>query len=349
MEITKEMVKEGIVKKLHLLPHFKLYKYRECNKNNFDALENQYAWMPYLSQMPDDFDGAVNFDFDKDLNEIHQWFRIHGIEWDYYHLLVFFIDLKNRDLEELRIDLKNSFNRLNYPQNELNKKQLISEFKVFLNAELSVQCADCLMKVESLLGVRDDLFDKSINFVKSKLLDANKVGRESILILSLAESYKIHSMWEMYTNNKEGFCIEYDFRRCLDNLDNNLWLASLGPMIYEQRPHFSAVNIFQRFLDDCLLVSKKKDYYSAKPHDANFQIFLKDPSYAYEREWRLTMLAKDKDHKLPFPFVSAVYAGINISKGNLKHLKKICTKLAVPLYLQRLNTYSSDYEYVLLK
>ena len=39
-----------------------LYRYRPCNDNNFDSLENDYLWMSYPSDYKDPFDSFVIVD-----------------------------------------------------------------------------------------------------------------------------------------------------------------------------------------------------------------------------------------------------------------------------------------------
>ncbi len=344
MDVTKEKIKEGIVKKLERIGN-KLYKYRECNENNFDSLENEYIWLPYAKEMPDEIDCIVNYNLELDINDLRKWFNANGFEWYFYWLVISKIDLSKKPVEELQKELKLAFKSINYSQQSLKKKNLLLALKKILDSQKAKEVMLYLIRLNSLIGKKKDLFDKVIFSIKEETVNANKLSREKILICCLAESYQINSMWERYTNKKTGFCVEYDFNKCLYDLDKHLWLSALAPMWYRQRPHYSLVNVFQWKLDNCLLRPKPKDFYDIKDNDANLQLLMKDPSYAFEKEWRLTFGGKNINQKMPFPYVSAVYVGLKISKENLERIESICKKLGVPIYQQKLSKYSSEFEY----
>ena len=78
------------------------------------------------------------------------------------------------------------------------------------------------------------------------------------------------------------------------------------------------------------------------------QLFYKDSDYDYECEWRFSINA-DNANKQKFPFVSAIYAGKDITQRNLSRLIKIANKLKVPIYKQEINRSMNGYDYKIVK
>ena len=82
--------------------------------------------------------------------------------------------------------------------------------------------------------------------------------------------------------------------------------------------------------------------------DLNLQLLYKNSDYEYEHEWRFSIDA-DNANKQIFPFVSALYAGKDISPRNLARLIKIAQKLGVPVYKQEINRSMNGYDYKIVK
>ena len=52
------------------IPHI-FFKYRECNENNFDALENEYLWLVTADEFKNDlFDSTIYYDLSKQKSKI---------------------------------------------------------------------------------------------------------------------------------------------------------------------------------------------------------------------------------------------------------------------------------------
>lgn len=82
--------------------------------------------------------------------------------------------------------------------------------------------------------------------------------------------------------------------------------------------------------------------------DLNMQLLYKNSDYAYEHEWRFSIKAENPN-KQRFPFISALYAGKDITDANMTRLVTIATNLKVPVYRQIINSEYNRFSYVLLK
>lgn len=80
----------------------------------------------------------------------------------------------------------------------------------------------------------------------------------------------------------------------------------------------------------------------------NLHLLYKKDDYRYEREWRFSRKGT-VGRKCYFPFVSAIYAGKDISRDHLYKLLEIGRHLAVPVYRQEVDMFRSGFRYCEVK
>ncbi len=79
--------------------------------------------------------------------------------------------------------------------------------------------------------------------------------------------------------------------------------------------------------------------------ELNLQLYYKNKDYEFEHEWRFS-IKNENNHSQYFPFISAVYAGKDITHENLKRLTEIAKSLDVPLYKQEINPAKNGFDYI---
>ena len=57
------------------LPEGKLYKYRACNKNNFNVLRKGQIYVPFAKEFSDEFDSLLKLDIAKNKASYIKWIR----------------------------------------------------------------------------------------------------------------------------------------------------------------------------------------------------------------------------------------------------------------------------------
>ena len=62
-------------KHFDMLPEGKLYKYRACNKNNFNVLRKGQIYVPYAKEFSDEFDSLLKLDIAKNKTIYIKWIR----------------------------------------------------------------------------------------------------------------------------------------------------------------------------------------------------------------------------------------------------------------------------------
>ena len=174
--------------------------------------------------------------------------------------------------------------------------------------------------------------------------------RDKALVYCMTERYDNHTLWENYAKNYTGFCVEYSFVDFANQeFQDYKNLVYLFPMTYrKKKPYFNMVPLMDGSFREFIY---KDDSWKRDPEldaDLNMQLFYKDSDYEYEREWRFSINA-DNANKQRFPFVSAVYAGKDITQRNLARLVKIARKLGVPVYKQEFNDSMNGYNYTIVK
>lgn len=349
LKTNEQLVQEVIKERLTFIPHQKLYKFRTCSNRNLKTLEENCIWMSLASSFPDSFDNTINIDPKENVKEIEKWLK--------ENYPVFCFDLAKGFCEERGLVIPythKDFKEYIETCLDENGDPIEDKEKAFLIAHAT---AEELEQIDSILQqlklIRDkfaEIEDKTVENMADVINQTRTGMRDRSLVYCMTERYDNHTLWENYAKNYTGFCIEYsfcDFYKYDFNDYKNL--VYMFPMTYlKKKPYFNMVPLmdgsFRQFI-------YKDDSWARDPEldaDLNMQLFYKDSDYDYEREWRFSINA-DNANKQKFPFVSAIYAGKDITQRNLSRLIKIARKLGVPVYKQVINRAINGYDYKIVK
>ena len=146
-------------------------------------------------------------------------------------------------------------------------------------------------------------------------------------------------MWEEYSDNYSGYCIEFDFSKGIraDLLDDPGVIAvlkSILPVFYmHKKPSFDSYKYLLRQYQDTFY--EKKDEYWEPELAAELTLYslMKDAHYSSEQEWRVAVYGEDSG-PLWFPFISSIYLGKDISIENRNRLLEIAEKINASVYRQ---------------
>lgn len=349
LKTNEQLVQEVIKERLTFIPHQKLYKFRTCSNRNLKTLEENCIWMSLASSFPDSFDNTINIDPKENVKEIEKWLK--------ENYPVFCFDLAKGFCEERGLVIPythKDFKEYIETCLDENGDPIEDKEKAFLIAHAT---AEELEQIDSILQqlklIRDkfaEIEDKTVENMADVINQTRTGMRDRSLVYCMTERYDNHTLWENYAKNYTGFCIEYSFcdfyKYDFHDYKN---LVYMFPMTYlKKKPYFNMVPLmdgsFRQFI-------YKDDSWARDPEldaDLNMQLFYKDSDYDYEREWRFSINA-DNANKQKFPFVSAIYAGKDITQRNLSRLIKIARKLGVPVYKQVINRAINGYDYKIVK
>ena len=349
LKTNEQLTQEVIRRHLTFLPRQKLYKFRECTARNFKTLEENCIWMSLASSFPDPFDNTINIDPRENAKEIERWLR--------ENYPVFCFDLAKGLAEERGMVIPYTHKDfIEYVEICIDENgELIEEKeRAFLISHASPEELDRKDEIfRQLKYIRDRFAEMDDSTFKnmSDVINQTRTGmREKTLVYCMTERHDNHTLWENYAKNYTGFCIEYSFRNFADMpFENYKNLVYMLPMTYRRKkPYFNMVPLldgsFRQFI-------YKDDSWQRDPEldaDLNMQLFYKHSDYEYEHEWRFSIKAENTN-KQRFPFVSAVYAGKDISDENLTRLLQVAKSLQVPVYRQAANSAHNGFDYILIE
>ena len=347
----ENFVRELLASHLSYVPQ-KLYKYRECNKNNFDVLAKRQIYVPYADAFHDPFDYTLKLDIEAQKKQILQYYTsreivtaivFQGIEKAFVKLHVP-SNISLKDVEYIYDHfvtsdgrcLKKKFevtivNKL--PQKEQKKYQIILE------------------QIESYLIKQVSHIKENCEEIAKKAYEQCQKPRKETRIYCLSEKKDCGPMWEHYTDNYSGYCIEYDFSSWETIPAKELFrLLNILPVTYSEKRAPFDLEPFFPLATKQLLLGKSPTEAERLPIEIKIMkhFMIKQADYSYEKEWRLLLL-DHKDPIMPFPFVSAIYLGRNISQDNESSLCKIASQLEVPVFKQKMSYFGNELRFEEIK
>lgn len=346
LSYNKQKVRELLNTHLKNIPNGKLYKYRTCNRNNFSALKNNQVYMSEATMFKDIFDYTLNFDLAKEADNLKSWLIAHLSDFLYNALRKEF-QSKNINFP-LTKDLIDKIHKTYFTD---EGKIIKNKFIAAINKEKPGQGLIIYKKIQTTLEMysqkpSEDLEKLCLSLIET-IKEENYSCRKKSLIYCLTEDKSNRPMWENYADNYTGYCVEYDFTELDDKSFRDIKnLIYLMPVMYvRERPILSLIPLLEIAMSGCF--GNKTEMPIDYRIEINKQLLRKDFYYNYEKEWRFSI--KNENNNLqPFPFISAIYMGKDITANNEKHLKIAAKRLGVPLFKQSLNFSGNDFNYNLI-
>lgn len=336
------------------LPEGKLYKYRACNKNNFNVLRNGQIYVPFAKEFSDEFDSLLKLGIAKNKAGYIKWIRQRVPKIAY---VLVDKELKDRGVEAklelgLFYELSKYYDQNGLFQAEKFKKDFEREVtRYFEEKDISDKEKAIALVEESQKKITEAFrqfdvlhFEEGLNGLWHLLREG---VRERLQIYCLTYDKNNRKMWEDYADNRKGFCIEYDFRD-LDkySFEDLKKLLYLVPVYYaKNQPYFNVQKLFDFVIDrEIDPKTNMNDYdiekylYKALPY--------KHTDFACEKEWRLyvdNIKGETQNNIFDFPFISAIYMGHDVESENEKRLKTIAKNLKIKLYKQEIDETENEY------
>lgn len=308
----------------------KLYKYRECNDNNFKLFEERKAWFSNPAEWNDPLDYSILLD--NTLNPMKFLKKISQSN-ELYKSLIDSDKKVDLPLDIFCICLLGVHNNLNKNNYEGISSLVIKEAEEIKEKDV--------LDEKKLEFYR---LDRNIKLNLKKVLDAyveaNQKLRKNVGFLCLSETRNNPHQWAIYANEGSGFCIGYSL--VAKNQEDKEFFQSLLPIYYGRKERIniiesmadSLMNFCHNIIDDEIL---QKVFVSA---------YTKDKKWQGESEWRLSLELKNLLQKgicVDFEFESEIILGEKISKQNEKKLVEIARKLSIPVYKRKLDIFKSKF------
>lgn len=319
----------------------KLYKYREFNRNNINALKSKKAYFNLAKNWNDPFDTAVRFELNKVRKEItnneSDFFKKISIQMmksmfenhPQYHKIdlvfesVFDAVVNNKKISKDNVE--KMLDKENMTDNEYETANTALA-TVYKHASGNSRIGDSIQKIFDFLV---NSYDKHRNLVP---------------MYSLSENNDIQTQWVFYANNYEGYCIEYDLNALKNSYTKEI-VNNTIPILYGEKPD---LDFFSYITDSFKIGLKSKDeFILQKSKEVLISTLTKDSSWEKENEWRI-MLPDEYGSKkglYKFDCCVAIYLGYRMKKRERKNLINIAKKNKWDIYEQVIDKYASRFSF----
>jgi len=161
--------------------------------------------------------------------------------------------------------------------------------------------------VSRIIGIEHNIELDSFYSAMAKHHSQGPLNKELSSIACFSEKWDNQPMWAHYSNNYNGFVVEYETDYLVAT--SNIWGSKIHPVIYQDTRSVTEIDLVSMF-------SKN----AAQPFNT------KHSSWAYEREWRLVRMNTSGLLKHGPPAIKSVIIGINVSQELKERLQHICEK-----------------------
>lgn len=293
-----------------------LYKYRIFDKYSFDMIKNNYVYLTPAKLLDDPFDCITNISlkdiYVKNTNDLSDKVIDYII-----NTIIKYSDLKF-DKEKVILAVKKSIKDGDFDVDALNYN---------LNSIPSINNNTVMILISCLSN-----FKNVMNNVISEnsLLDLSRFAidpSEKIGICSFSSKKDNKVMWSLYSNEYNGYCIEYKIP-----IDDQKLRFSLCPVVYTKSKNN---NLFFKIIEFSicnLLRLSTNGNFGGGLGCINELFCSKDSDWSYQSEWRLLNDANVKYNKL---IINKIFLGFKCSKEILNKFIKYSKKYKFQLFLMK--------------
>ncbi len=324
----------------------KYYKYREFEDYNLEAIKNDYIWISKACNFMDEFDSTVKFDLKKDIepmNEVVVEELSKIIKNDLKEVLRK-KGYKKAQLSQIEgFDLKSFLEEHTFKNGRFKKEKTMETLKLIgVNKKESRVMFSKIKKMYS-----DEYLDKFVKDLFKQLEKANNKLREITYVHSFATNKEHRYLWERYTDNDKGFCLEYDISLLKKiGFDKFKDLYALVPILYQDKPKINMPLIIKKAIEvERGKVNEISDKILYK--ELMISLLTKHPQYSIEGEWRLIFIEMEKlENKYHFPFLNAIYLGSKVTNENKTKIINIAKEKNINVYQRTVNKITNEYEFI---
>jgi len=307
-----------------------LFKYRKANNLNINNLENDVVWFSKPAEFGDTVDFTLNTDIESELED----FEKHPQEYTKRIAIAFinnWLAQYGQTVDEKMVDMI-------LPLFNENGEVSEDDAKSFLNDKMPEYSSDVYSKKlceATQLPNQQPTKDSIEGFLKTYLDFNNRLRNESY-VFCLAEESDNQAMWETYAEGATGFCIEYQIPN--DTFLGQRMLMNLLPIYYGEKEPIKFFDILVKGLN----AKKQVNGISYEDYEKWFlSSYTKDPSYSFQKEWRIVFTQDMGGNKQSFPFVKSIILGEKIPDEYRNVLIELAKRKGFEIYQRKLSVSGS--------
>lgn len=308
-----------------------LYKYRNFDEYTIEMIKDSYLYLAPVNKMDDQFDCSLNFD--------EQKFLDHSIE----KIILSFLKGKQKEIKR-NVGLKEKelidpmFGVFNY-DGTIKEKEFRNFLHNYQDDSIDSSKAEAFLtfiKEKQKEVVSNETFiNECKKLVETLIFQRNKTG-----LCSLTETNMSQTMWQMYSNNYEGYCLEYNIEEYI-----NEYITSeeiILPVFYQKKRNFDPVKIVCNSIFNFIVHQNNQDENRKEFLSVFFKILsTKNSEWSLQKEWRII---GTPNKKIKVPKISKIYLGKNVKEENKKMILSLADELQIEVYIQE-----DDYEHLTFK
>ena len=334
------LLRKWAEEKMAFVPE-RLYKYRECNKNNLNALRNRTAWFSCPSTWNDPIDVTVFYDLEKDrkilLDRMDDIVTKMAFTIISQHIESFCEQKKLVTVDQIKEVYYGVFQK----DRSLTPKK-IAKYLIPLAGEKNArQIASDSQKV--LAQVYTPQYKKQIFDKLEKMLKFNNI-RNEMLMYSLSETYENDHQWAVYAKDGKGFCIGHRINpQTVEEWD---MISDLLPIYYGEKRPLMLTEVLDEMMECALEPAALQDIVNQKSESTYISLNTKKPQWSGEEEWRFAIKKERvESNAIPFDFAESIYLGEKVSKKWKKDLLDIASEQGLTVYQRKLDSTKSKWVY----
>ncbi len=147
-------------------------------------------------------------------------------------------------------------------------------------------------------------------------------------------------LWAHYSQNHEGFCVEYDLTKpIVNNNETEMILGGLLPCIYSAKQLVLSKRKFYKYVKRIPFTKHEKIEFEK---NILLSFITKSSSWSYENEWRLILsnnICEIYENKIPFFPIKAIYNGCRMAKDNKEFIYQMAQRKGIEVYDMTMHDY----------
>ena len=335
-KVDHDFVKEYIEK----IPK-KLYRFRACTENDFNAIEDDYIWLSLASEFEDVKDSTIKYNFKSQKDEI---FDIY-CDW-YPHILKTELKKKFPKMDLSRCNISRELID-EYVDNVIDKSGTYNRKKLKSYMMSNGMKTSDFAIIDDFLGqhMTQENIEKVANSFMDNLNRKMLELKDSFLVTCFTQTFKNDNLWQTYAKKYTGFCVEYDLTNAEVQSNTNL-LFQFAPMLYGSKKPVDFVELFRIAKMEYCKEDYDKRVAANMDVQFNLQARTKSKTYDHEKEWRLYLKKNSVEtRKYTFPCISRIILGKDMKERNKARLINIAKKNGFEIYQQKYNLLTSSFSY----
>ena len=273
-----------------------LYKYRPFDNFTFDMFGNEYVYLCPAEKLDDPSECMTKVK----LQDLYDYEKNHlktkCVEQIFDMIMPYTTQENHQRAKSMLFQIINSKGSI-YPKDILELSFALQE--MYPNTNLA-PLVNYIANIPELLD--KPYIDEQFKTFFSVAIDA----RQKLVICSLCEINDNSKLWELYANNNNGNCVEYD----ISNYELN---KEILPVVYQDDRNCDIImQLVNMFIND--MISNFSNGKIETDISQYLRLFVtKNLIWEYQQEWRLI---GDAGEKAKAPKIKSVYLGSNVSEEN---------------------------------